>query len=333
MSFGLLVGSLLAAAGCGSSQESAKDPVQAQPAAARSDLATAQSVDISKFPKPRAGQSIEDFAAQFDGSGPQAIAATSIFRPPRDRIAFGLLDASQKLAYGPTVVYVQRRGAAGGVLGPIAAPADALITEPRYRSQQAATDKDAFAAIYEAEAPLAQPGIYQVLAVSDVAGRRIGAAMAVQVKSRAEDRIPDVGEQAPRVQTDTRSTVKGDVSLLDTRLPPAPELATKSFTDVVTKKPVALLFSTPQLCQSRVCGPVTDEMLQLKARYGDKMTFIHQEVYVDNKVDEGLRPSLQRFGLHSEPWLFTVRKDGTIAARLEGAFGLRAFEDAVKAAL
>ena len=35
----------------------------------------------------------------------------------------------------------------------------------------------------------------------------------------------------------------------------------KSFADVVGRKPVALLFATPQLCQSRVCGPVVDVAL------------------------------------------------------------------------
>jgi hypothetical protein len=78
---------------------------------------------------------------------------------------------------------------------------------------------------------------------------------------------------------------------------------------------------------------VTDEMLQLQQEYGDKMTFIHQEVYVANNPSKGLRAPLRRFGLPSEPWLFTVRKDGTIAARLEGSIGIRAFEGAVKAAL
>ena len=65
------------------------------------------------------------------------------------------------------------------------------------------------------------------------------------------------------------------------------------FADVVGKKPVALLFSTPQLCQSRVCGPVTDMELQMKSKYGDKMDFIHQEVYVDNDVNKGLREPLE----------------------------------------
>jgi hypothetical protein len=74
-------------------------------------------------------------------------------------------------------------------------------------------------------------------------------------------------------------------------------------------------------------------MLQLKQRYEDRMTFIQQEVYVDNDPKKGLRAPLRRFHLPSEPWLFTVRKDGTIAARLEGSIGLDEFESAIKAAL
>jgi hypothetical protein len=106
-----------------------------------------------------------------------------------------------------------------------------------------------------------------------------------------------------------------------------------SFADVVGRRPVALLFATPQLCQSRVCGPVTDIALELEKTYGRRMTFIHQEVYVDNDLNKGLRKPLRAFGLSSEPWLFVVRKDGTVAARLEGSFGFTAFEKAVRAGL
>ena len=107
----------------------------------------------------------------------------------------------------------------------------------------------------------------------------------------------------------------------------------KSFADVVGKKPVALLFATPQLCQSRVCGPVVDVALQIKAKYGDQVEFIHQEVYKDNDVKKGLREPLRRFNLPTEPWLFVVGSDGRITARLEGSFGLDAFEQALKTAL
>ena len=51
------------------------------------------------------------------------------------------------------------------------------------------------------------------------------------------------------------------------------------------------------------------------------MAFIHQEVYVDNNLNKGLRPPLRAFHLETEPWLFTVDKDGRVAARLEGSSG------------
>ena len=323
---------LLAAAlaGCGG-ESSARDPIKAVSAGVRDQVKEAQTVDPASFPQPD-GRPLEAFASQFDTSGPQAIAASSVFHPGKQRLAFGLLDAGQKFVYGKTVVYLQRR-AGGPVKGPYAAPADVLVTAPRYRSQQAASEKSPFAAIYNADVDLPKPGIYNVLVLSDVNGKRIAGTMALQAVSKEADKIPDVGEKAPPVQTDTMSSVNGDIKMLDTRVPAARELAKQSFADVVGKKPVALLFATPQLCQSRVCGPVVDEMLQLKARYGDKMTFIHQEVYADNDPNKGLRKPLQEYHLPSEPWLFTVRSDGTIAARLEGSIGLNAFQKAIDAAL
>ena len=316
---------------CGGDEERA-DPVRAVNAAVRDSVQEAQAVDPSQFPPP-SGSSLEEFAAQFDTEGPQAIAASSVFTPKKSRLAFGLLDDGLKFVYGKTVVYLQRKGG-GQIYGPFPAPADVLVTEPKYRSQQAASEKDPFAAIYSAEIPVPRPGVWNALAVSDVGdGKRIGALMSFQAMKASQDRIPAVGDKAPKVETDTPESIGGDLSLLTTREPPAVDLAKESFADVVGKKPVALLFATPQLCQSRVCGPVVDEMLQLRAKYGDRMTFIHQEVYVDNDPNKGLRAPLQAFKLPTEPWLFTVKADGTIASRLEGSIGLTAFEDAIKAAL
>ena len=134
------------------------------------------------------------------------------------------------------------------------------------------------------------------------------------------------------MHTDTLETAKGDVSKIDTRVPPS-DMHDVDFADVVGKKPVALLFSTPQLCQSRVCGPVTDMELQMKSKYGDQMDFIHQEVYVDNDINKGLRPPLKEFNLPTEPWLFVVDAKGDITARLEGSIGVQQFENAVKSGL
>lgn len=222
------------------------------------------------------------------------------------------------------------RSAGGKARGPYAAPADLLLTDPRYRSRQAATESDPFAAIYAAQVPFTAPGRYAVLAVVKVRGRLVGAGTTVEVLASDRDRIPQVGERAPRVRTDTRAT--GPIASIDTRVPPD-DMHETDFADVVGRRPVALLFATPQLCESRVCGPVVDIAEQLKQSYGDRMTFIHQEVFVDNRVDRGLRPPLLRFGLRTEPWLFVLDASGRIAARLEGAFGFDAVKRAIEAGL
>ena len=165
-----------------------------------------------------------------------------------------------------------------------------------------------------------------------VDGKPVAAPQAIKVIAAAKDPIPAVGRPRRRWRP-TRSRRRAATSqAIDTRRPTS-DMHEKSFADVVGTKPVALLFATPQLCQSRVCGPVVDIALQLKARYGDRIQFIHQEVYVDNDVKKGLRLPLKAFHLPTEPWLFVVGKDGRITARLEGSFGQRAFEQALNTAL
>ena len=148
----------------------------------------------------------------------------------------------------------------------------------------------------------------------------------------ASSAIPAVGERPPAIATDTTASVSGNTSLLTTRVPPE-SMHAVSFKDVLGKRPVALLFSTPQLCISRVCGPVTDIAVQLQQKYGKQIDFIHQEVYVNNQPKSGLRPQLKAFHLQTEPWLFTVNRQGKIAARLEGSFGVNSFTKALQAAL
>ncbi len=124
----------------------------------------------------------------------------------------------------------------------------------------------------------------------------------------------------------------GDLTSIDTRQPPS-TMHGSDFADVVGKKPVVLIFATPQLCQSRVCGPVVDIVEQVKAeRGGDDVEFIHMEVFRDNQLEKGVRPQLVAFGLQSEPWLFTVDAKGDVAARLEGAFSERELVEAIEKA-
>ncbi len=92
------------------------------------------------------------------------------------------------------------------------------------------------------------------------------------------------------------------------------------FADVVGKEPIVLLFATPALCQSRVCGPVADITEQVKDERPDDAAFIMQEIYNDNSIDKGVRSQVKDYNLPSEPWLFVIGTDGKISTEIEGAF-------------
>ena len=333
---GRLLPVLLAAAalvaGCGGGEDAAKDPASQVPASGglREKVRAAQAVTAADFPAA-GGRTLQQVADQSGTGGPELGMATSVFTPGKNRVAFGVIDDRSGFVYGKTALYVAPSPDAKA-LGPFPAPADVLVTQGRYRSKQAATESDPFAAVYAAQVPFAKAGNYSILAVTKDGSKTFAAPGQVTVVTKQQDRIPEVGEMAPKVQTDTKASAGGDLSSIDTRSPPS-DMHEHSFADVVGKKPVALLFATPQLCQSRVCGPVVDVGLQLKSRYGDQVEFIHQEVYEGNDPKKGLREPLRQFNLQTEPWLFVVGKDGRITARLEGSFGLNAFEQALKTAL
>lgn len=318
------VGSL--ALGCGgdesdeSTSEAGDGRVSQQPEAAADPSST-------DFPDPD-GRTLEQLAKEAT-PGPEFANATSTYVPGENRVAFGLVSSEGQFIYAPTAVYVGR-SPTSPARGPYLAPADSLVTDPAYQSRNAATEDDAIASVYAANVELPGAGPWSALILSDTpeAGL-IGATAQFQVSD--SDAIPAVGGPAPPTDTDTVDET-GDIARIDTRVPPDTMHETE-LTEVLGEKPVALLFATPQLCQSRVCGPVTDIAEQLKTEYGDRVEFIHQEVYVDNDPNKGLREPLRDYNLETEPWLFTIDADGKVAARLEGSFGVSQFEEAVQEAL
>lgn len=332
------VGAALAAAGCGSSStpdapKSGDAPAPRGPssAALRAQLAKATNVTASTFPAA-GGRTLRQIADSLDGGGPQLAFATQTLETGRDqRVAFGVVDPKTGFVYAPTALYIGRSESSKAA-GPFPAPADLLITDPPYRSQTAAAEGDPFAAIYTASATLGKPGKYFVLAVSEVNGKTIGSTGQITVLAPKDDPIPNVGDMAPKVDTDTLTSAGGDIKKIDTRVPPD-DMHADDLKDVLGKKPVALLIATPALCVSRVCGPVVDIAAQLKKTYGSRMVFIHQEVWKDNKINTDLRAPLKAFHLQTEPWLFVMDRTGRITARLEGSFGFRAFENAIKSGL
>jgi hypothetical protein len=340
----------LALAGCGSASKSSSSagstPASSTPSAttaptastgtqttasgalppAVDELAAAEHPRASQFP-PTAGHNLQQLARSAKAAV-QLGAATGVFVPGVRRVAFALNASSGAFVYAPTAIYIATSPSAVA-RGPYLAPADPMGVQAQYRSKQN-SGPGGIKAIYGTEVPLPHKGTYSILALTSTAKGMIGATGEVAVA--ASSPIPDVGQRPPDVATDTLATTHGNLSLVTTRIPPE-SMHSVSFNTVLGKRPIALVISTPQLCVSRVCGPVTDIAVQLQREFGSRIDFIHQEVYVDNQPSKGLRPQLKAFHLQTEPWLFTVNRRGVIAARLEGAFGLNEARQALLAAL
>jgi hypothetical protein len=309
---------LLALAGCGGSntshgQTAAVPSTTTTSAPAVDELSAAERPTTAQFP-PAHGHSLQQLAGSIHGQA-QFGAATGTYTPGARRLAFALTTSSNQFIYAPTAIYLATKPNAPAQ-GPFLAPADPTGVPPQFRSAQNA-GPGGLKAIYETYLPLSHPGVYDVLTLTRTSQGMIGAPGQVAVAASS---------------TDSLSSVHGNVSLLTTRTPPE-QMHSASFNQVLGKQPVALLFSTPELCTSRVCGPVTDVAVYLQQQFGSRITFIHQEVYVDNKPTQGLRPQLKAFHLETEPWLFTINRRGLIAARLEGTFGINALRQALQAAL
>ena len=309
--------------GCGS-EAGPKAPRGVSQKSFEQQLAEASNVRAADFPATRGRtlQEIADTTAAGNGVG----FATSALVPGTQRLALGVLDRQNRFIYGKTGVYIAASPSAKAQ-GPYAAPADTLITKPAFRSQTAASEKDPIASIYAVQAARAvrHPRRHQARPAPARRGRPGHRSLE---HADSGHRRASAGDRHHTV-----SSAGGDVKAIDTRVPAAPELHKVSLKDVLGRKPTVLLFATPQLCQSRVCGPVVDIELQMKDEFGDKLAWIHEEVYRNNQVNDGLRPQLRTFHLQTEPWLFTLDRQGRVAARMEGSFGVSAFRDAVDAAL
>ncbi len=167
-------------------------------------------------------------------------------------------------------------------------------------------------------------GIGVVVVGTDGSERRAS----VRVGVKAESGTPAVGERAPASRSKTLVDV-GDIGELTTDVDPDPGLYEVSVAEALEMgMPLVVVFSTPGYCQTATCGPQLEVIKGLKAEYGDRVNFVHIEVY-DNPGEIGgdlsravVSPTVGEWGLASEPWTFVVDGEGVVRAKYE-AFATR----------
>ena len=314
--FGLVA--LLLFAGCGGDDEkSGSNGGGSQSVAQKTNFPRAEGKTLSEL-------------RQGLGPGPVLAPTVSILTPGENRYGFALFDRARKqISDAPSAVYLAPSGG-GPAQGPFYANAEGLTVSPPYQSQTVKNDPDTARSIYVAKVPFKKPGNYEMMGVVKLDGRLVATDPA-PAPVTSDDPVPAVGKKAPKIVTPTVASVGGDVKAIDTRVPPG-TMHDDNLAEVLGKKPILLLFATPALCQSRVCGPVVDIAEEVKAKHKGDTAFIHMEIYNGNELEKGFRPQIGAYGLPTEPWAFAIDRDGKVAARLEGAYSERELVDAVKAA-
>ncbi|MEO8092159.1 MAG: hypothetical protein ABI726_05580 [bacterium] len=302
--------------GCGDDEESG------------SDLA-AESPPASAFPEAK-GQTLDELLTTAKPTNDiVALPSGSVFTPGPNRIGFGLFSVDRTQITDGQVALYAAPGAKGVATGPYPAEVESLETDPAFEARTTADDPDAAKVVYLSQVDLDRPGEWRLVAMIRDGEQMVATPMPSIVVSKTE-RIPAVGDKAPSVHTPTVAEV-GDVSQIDTR-DPHDTMHDADLADVIGKQPVVLLFATPALCVSRVCGPVVDVAEQVKSEVGGEVAFIHMEVFADNDPNKGVRSQLTAYGLETEPWLFVIDSDGRVVARIEGAFSAGELTDALATA-
>lgn len=303
---------LMLLVGCGGSD----DPSRAAPAA-------------TEFPSAR-GKTIEDLL-QHSGAKPTKLViapAAQTFDVGENRYPFGVFTRGNEQIDDADVALYFAKDAKGPVQGPLPAQVTSLETKPAYRAQGAGGPTEATTVYVVPKVDFDRSGPW--LAIAMLKGEEGLEASRVPSPVVGEfPQIPGVGDKAPVIHTPTAADVGGDLAKIDTRVPPD-QMHEDDFADVVGKKPIVLVFATPALCQSRVCGPVVDAAQQVDDSSGGKADFIHMEIWNDNDPNKGPRPQVRAYDLESEPWTFLIDRRGIIRDRIEGAFGVSELEEALR---
>ena len=185
---------------------------------------------------------------------------------------------------------------------------------------------------YSMDVTFTEPGLYQA-ELTEVDGT---AAEPIPIEflviDPTEGTIPQVGDPLPALDTPTTADPMG-IEQLCTRAAQCPFHELNLANSVTNGRPTVLLVATPGFCQTDICGPVVDLLIDAAATRAD-LDVIHLEVWNDpSAFAAGQFPDLvaavDELGLTFEPSLFVADATGTIVSRLDMTFDAGELADAL----
>jgi len=159
-----------------------------------------------------------------------------------------------------------------------------------------------------------KPGIYTLIVDG---GPAEGAA--IQVLDATQVLIPLVGSQLPGFDTPTFDDHRG-VEPVCTRTPELCEFHNITLNEALAlRKPIAYLVGTPAHCSTGTCSPALEALITVKNSIGDAMTFLHTEIYTDDKATT-VAPAVVALKMEYEPAIYITDASGKIVERFDAVF-------------
>lgn len=131
--------------------------------------------------------------------------------------------------------------------------------------------------------------------------------------------VPLVGDPLPPFDTPTVDNAQ-DLDPICTFTSGTCPFHTTTLTDALSSgKPVAYLIGTPAYCKTGTCSPALETLIEAQKNYGDKIVFVHAEVYTDRTATT-VAPAVRAYYMDFEPSLFITDPQGVLAHRLDAIF-------------
>ena len=186
-----------------------------------------------------------------------------------------------------------------------------------------------------------KPGLWRV----QIKGRNGSQPFSAQTvfEVAAAPQVTPIGEPAPRSTNPLPGAPGTALRAIDSRADgpsvPDPELHQISVADAIASgKPLLVVVSTPTYCVSQFCGPITDNIQKLARQYGDRMNFVHLEVWrsfrtqqFNDAAAEWVRRRDNKDA--NEPWVFVVDRSGTVVERFDNVATAQELQGAISSQL
>ena len=146
-------------------------------------------------------------------------------------------------------------------------------------------------------------------------------------------KIIQIGDYMPRLATPTIDN-NLEINPICTKVDgPCPLHQLSLDKSLAESKPIALLVSSPRFCQTDVCGPALEVLIEKSISLKETVSIIHTEVFIEpNNNDFSLSPIVRSLGLTFEPSLIVSDKAGIVKAILHFAMDKKEVEEALSAA-